>query len=149
MCPSSLRWLGSKRAMTKERGASPIEFALGILTIVLPIAIVVLSVAPIFEARNFVRRAAAEAARAGVLATAEPLAAASESVVSVAEGMGIASGDVSVLFCDGAACSWGRGAVFVVEVSMSVRQVSELLPIGEITVRARHAEQVDLYRSRP
>jgi hypothetical protein len=149
MCPSSLRWLGSKRAMTKERGASPIEFALGILTIVLPIAIVVLSVAPIFEARNFVRRAAAEAARAGVLATAEPLAAASESVVSVAEGMGVASGDVSVLFCDGAPCSWGRGAVFVVEVSMSVRQVSELLPIGEITVRARHAEQVDLYRSRP
>jgi hypothetical protein len=149
MCPSSLRWLGSKRAMTKERGASPIEFALGILTIVLPIAIVVLSVAPIFEARNFVRRAAAEAARAGVLATAEPLAAASESVVSVAEGMGVASGDVSALFCDGAPCSWGRGAVFVVEVSMSVRQVSELLPIGEITVRARHAEQVDLYRSRP
>jgi hypothetical protein len=135
--------------MTRDKGASPIEFALGILTIVLPIALVVLSVAPIFEARNFVRRAAAEAARAGVLATTEPLAAASESVALVAEGMGVASEEVSVLFCDGAPCSWGRGAVFVVEVSISVRQLSELLPIGEITVRARHAEQVDLYRSRP
>ena len=135
--------------MTNERGASPIEFALGILTIVLPIALVVLSVAPIFEARNVVRRAAAEAARAGVLATADPLAAASESVVSVAEGMGAPSEEVSVLFCDGAPCSWARGAVFVVEVSMPVRQLSELLPIGEITVRARHGEQVDTYRSRP
>jgi hypothetical protein len=39
--------------------------------------------------------------------------------------------------------------VFVVEVSMPVQQVSELLPVGELTVRARHSEQVDFYRSRP
>ncbi|HEY7582391.1 MAG TPA: hypothetical protein VIB78_02060 [Acidimicrobiia bacterium] len=135
--------------MRRERGATPIEFALGVLTIVLPLALMVLLVAPVFEARNFVRRAAAEGARAGVLAAAEPLAAASQAITSVADGMNVATPDVSVLFCDGSPCSFARGAVFVVEVSMPVRQVSELLPIGEIQVRARHSEQVDLYRSRP
>ena len=135
--------------MPRERGATPIEFALGILTIVLPLALVVLLVAPVFEARNFVRRAAAEGARAGVLAVADPLVAASEAISSLADGTDVATSDVSVLFCDGNPCSFARGAVFVVEVSMPVHQVSELLPIGEIRVRARHSEQVDLYRSRP
>lgn len=135
--------------MPRERGATPIEFALGILTIVLPLALVVLLVAPVFEARNFVRRAAAEGARAGVVALVDPIAAATDEVASVADGMGFATNEVSVLFCDGNPCSFARGAVFVVEVSMPVRQVSELLPIGEIQVRARHSEQVDLYRSRP
>lgn len=135
--------------MTDDRGASPIEFALGILTIVLPIALMVLLVAPVFEARNFVQRAASEAARTGVLVSVDPLAAASMSVADLATGMGFGLDDVSVVFCDGGPCSFERGAVFVVEVSMPVRQVSELLPIGEITVRARHSEQIDLYRSRP
>jgi hypothetical protein len=135
--------------MADERGASPIELALGILTIVVPIALVVLLVAPVFEARNFVRRAAAEAARAGVLAEVDQLAVAATSVANLAAGMGVASEEISVLFCDGGPCSWTRGAVFVVEVSMPVQQVSELLPVGELTVRARHSEQVDFYRSRP
>jgi hypothetical protein len=135
--------------MADERGASPIELALGILTIVVPIALVVLLVAPVFEARNFVRRAAAEAARAGVLAEVDQLAVAATSVANLAAGMGVASEEISVLFCDGGPCSWTRGAVFVVEVSMPVQQVSELLPVGELTVRARHSEQVDVYRSRP
>jgi hypothetical protein len=135
--------------MADERGASPIELALGILTIVVPIALVVLLVAPVFEARNFVRRAAAEAARAGVLAEVDQLAVAATSVANLAAGMGVASEEISVLFCDGGPCSWTRGAVFVVEVSMPVQRVSELLPVGELTVRARHSEQVDVYRSRP
>ena len=135
--------------MPRERGSTPIEFALGLLTIVLPLALVVLLVAPVYEARNFVRRAAAEGARAGVLAGAEPLIAASAAIAAVADGMDVAAAEVSVLFCDGNPCSFARGAVFVVEVSMPVRQISELLPIGEIQVRARHSEQVDLYRSRP
>ncbi|HKZ18650.1 MAG TPA: hypothetical protein VJQ57_00925 [Acidimicrobiia bacterium] len=135
--------------MPRERGSTPIEFALGLLTIVLPLALVVLLVAPVFEARNFVRRAAAEGARAGVLAGGEPLIAASAAIAAVADGMDVATPEISVLFCDGNPCSFARGAVFVVEVSMPVRQISELLPIGEIQVRARHSEQVDLYRSRP
>jgi hypothetical protein len=135
--------------MADERGASPIELALGILTIVVPIALVVLLVAPVFEARNFVRRAAAEAARAGVLAEVDQLAVAATSVANLAAVMGVDSEEISVLFCDGGPCSWTRGAVFVVEVSMPVQQVSELLPVGELTVRARHSEQVDFYRSRP
>ena len=143
------RWRASRKAMTRERGSTPIEFALGLLTIVLPIALVVLLVAPLFEAHNFVRRAAAEGARAGVLAGDDPLAVAQDSIVDLATGLGVAPDELSVLFCDGGPCSFERGTLFVVEVSMPVRQVSDLLPIGEITVRARHGEQIDWYRSRP
>jgi hypothetical protein len=135
--------------MNKDKGSSPIELALGLMLIVLPIAIVVLLVAPVFEARNFVRRAAAEAARAGVLAVDDPLPASLAIVEHLAQGLDIASETVRVEFCDGGVCSWGRGATFVVEVSVEVTQISELLPIGSVTVSAQHGEQVDLYRSRP
>ena len=50
------------------------ELALGLMLLVVPVAIVVLSIAPVFEHRNFVRRAAAEAARTMVLSTGDPSA---------------------------------------------------------------------------
>lgn len=135
--------------MTRERGATPIELAMGVMLIIVPVAIVALLVAPVFEARNFARRAAAEAARVGVLTVDDPLGAASSAVSEVAAGLGIAHEAITVTYCDGLACSWARGATFVVEVRVTVEEVSDLLPIGVLTVSARHAEQVDMYRSRP
>ncbi len=135
--------------MTKERGAAPIEFALGLLVIVLPVTLVVLLVAPVFEARNFVRRAAAEAARAGVVASADHIVEASTTIDDLAGRMGVGPDRLTVTFCEGAPCSWERGAVFTVEISMPVSQVSDLLPVAGLTVSSKHSEQVDLYRSRP
>lgn len=135
--------------MTSERGSSPIELVLGLMVIVVPVAIVVLLVAPIFEARNFARRAAAEAARAGVIAVEDPLGSATNSVAATAAGLGISAESVSIEFCDASPCSWERGANFVVKVSVQVDEVSDLLPIGTMTISATHSEQIDLYRSRP
>ncbi|CAN5320142.1 hypothetical protein BH18ACT5_BH18ACT5_19820 [soil metagenome] len=135
--------------MTSERGSSPIELVLGLMMIVVPAAIVVLLVAPIFEARNFARRAAAEAARAGVIAVDDPLGSATNSVAASAAGLGISPESVLIEFCDALPCSWERGANFVVKVSVQVDEVSDLLPIGTMTISATHSEQIDLYRSRP
>ncbi len=119
--------------MTNERGSTPIELALGLMMIVVPVAIVVLLVAPIFEARNFARRAAAEAARAGVVAVEDPLGQAATRLSSLAAGLGMRRRRHRRVLRQRLPCSWARGANFVVEVSVQVDQVSDLLPIGTLT----------------
>lgn len=135
--------------MSSERGATPVELALGVMLLVVPVAIVVLSIAPVFEHRNFARRAAAEAARTMVLSTGDPSAEALAVIEAQARSMGIDPGDVTVLFCEGAACPVDRGSVVTVEVTVLVDELSSFLPIGTITVNAVHSEQVDMFRSRP
>jgi hypothetical protein len=135
--------------MDSQRGATPIELALGLMLIVLPVTVVVLSIAPVFEHHNFARRAAAEAARTLVLATDAPESTALSVVEALAFGFGVDPALVSVRFCGGEGCSLNRGSIAVVEVAVRVEETSTLLPIGALTVSASHAEQVDPYRSRP
>lgn len=135
--------------MTKERGATPLELALGLMLLVVPVTIIALSVAPVFEHRNFVRRAATEAARTLVLADDQQEAAAVAVIETLAIGMGIDPGNVRVVLCGGSPCSLERGAQVSVEVTATVPELSTFLPIGQLTVTATHIEQVDLYRSRP
>ncbi len=132
-----------------EKGSSPIELALGLGVILIPVAILVLSVAPVFEHNNFARRAAAEAARTLVLATGSPEDEARAVVRDLAAGFGIDQALVEVSFCGGEGCVLARGSVASVEVSVVVPQVSVFLPVGDMTVRATHGEQIDPYRSRP
>jgi hypothetical protein len=135
--------------MSSERGATPVELALGVMLLVVPVAIVVLSIAPVFEHRNFARRAAAEAARTMVLSTGDPSAEALAVIEAQARSMGIDPGDVTVLLCGGAVCPVDRGSVVTVDVTVLVDELSSFLPIGTITVNAVHSEQVDMFRSRP
>lgn len=135
--------------MISERGATPVELALGVMLLVVPVAIVVLSIAPVFEHRNFARRAAAEAARTMVLSTGDPSAEALAVIEAQATTMGIDPDDVTVLLCGGAECALDRGSVVTVDVTVLVEELSSILPIGTITVQAVHSEQVDLFRSRP
>jgi hypothetical protein len=135
--------------MNSERGATPVELALGVMLLVVPVTIIVLSIAPVFEHRNFVRRAAAEAARTMVLSTADPSAEALTVIEAQARSMGIDPDNVTVLLCGGEMCTVDRGSVVTVEVTVVVEELSAFLPIGTITVNAVHSEQVDLYRSRP
>jgi hypothetical protein len=135
--------------MDNQRGATPIELALGLMLIVLPVTVLVLSIAPVFEHYNFARRAAAEAARTMVLATDAPEAAAISVVEGLALGFGVDPALVSVRFCGGGGCSLTRGSIASVDVSVRVEETSNLLPIGTLTVSATHAEQVDPFRSRP
>ena len=135
--------------MNRESGATPVELALGLMLLVVPVAIVVLSIAPVFEHRNFARRAASEAARIMVLTTGDPVPEALEAIMAQARSMGIDPGQVTVSFCGGVTCSVDRGTVVTVDVAVEVEELSAFLPIGTITVRSVHSEQVDLYRSRP
>ena len=135
--------------MSRERGATPVELALGVMLLVVPVAIVVLSIAPVFEHRNFARRAAAEAARTMVLSTGDPSAEALAVIEAQARSMGIDPDDVTVLLCGGAECAVDRGSVVTVDVTVLVQELSSFLPIGAITVNAVHSEQVDMFRSRP
>ena len=125
------------------------ELALGVMLLVVPVTIIVLSIAPVFEHRNFVRRAASEAARVMVLTSGDPMSEALEVVDAQARSMGIDPSKVTVVFCGGSKCSVGRGDVVTVEVAVEVEELSSFLPIGSITVDAVHTEQVDTYRSRP
>ena len=135
--------------MNSEQGSSPAELALGVMLLVVPVTIIVLSIAPVFEHRNFVRRAASEAARVMVLTSGDPMSEAREVVDAQARSMGIDPSKVTVVFCGGSKCSVGRGDVVTVEVAVDVEELSSFLPIGSITVDAVHSEQVDTYRSRP
>jgi hypothetical protein len=135
--------------MSRERGATPVELALGVMLLVVPVAIIVLSIAPVFEHRNFARRAAAEAARTMVLSTGDPSAEALALIEAQARSMGIDPDDITVLFCGGEACPVDRGSVVTVDVTVLVDELSSFLPIGTIAVNAVHSEQVDMFRSRP
>ncbi len=134
--------------MAEERGASPLELVLGLMLIVVPVAVMVLSVAPVFEHQNFVRRASAEAARTLVLAPHDGHEAALAVVTALALGADIDPGLVDVQFCGGAGCGLLRGSIVSVEVSVTVPEISAFLPIGDLTVRSVHSEQVDPFRSR-
>jgi hypothetical protein len=135
--------------MASERGAAPLELALGIGLILIPAAVVALSVAPVFEHYNFARRAAAEAARTLVLSAGDPVAEALAVVDQLSTGHGVEPEAVTVSFCGGDGCPLARGTIATVEVAVRVPQVSAYLPLGDFTVRAVHSEQVDPYRSRP
>lgn len=135
--------------MASDRGAAPLELALGLGLILIPAAVVALSVAPVFEHYNLARRAAAEAARTMVLSIGDPEAEAHAVIDQLASGHGVAPEAVTVSFCGGGGCSLARGTIVTVEVAVRVPQVSAYLPLGDFTVRAAHSEQVDPYRSRP
>ena len=138
-----------RRVMFRERGASPLELALGLMLIVVPVAVMALSVAPVFEHHNLARRAAAEAARTLVLnPTEEGQLDALNLVTSLAVGHNVDPGLIEVKFCGGDFCSLQRGSMVSVEVVVIVPEVSAFLPIGTMTVTATHAEQIDPYRSR-
>lgn len=142
-----------------EEGMAPLELALGVLVILVPLALLVLSFGPWLEHRTFVRLAAAEAARL-VVTTNGDEGAAVDRVRALAEGGGISPEAVRIGFCGGspgplAAPADGcgdlvRGGVVSVEVAVDVPLV--VTPYGPVGIREtayRHTESVDPFRSLP
>jgi hypothetical protein len=145
-----------------DLGAAPIEFALAVGFLLIPMAVLVMSIAPWVERQSMARVAAGEAARVLVLSsgTSPDETAASALALRIASNHGIDAEEVSVFFCapEGASremkaeahCpSLSRGAMMAVEVRVSV-PAATILGIGtfgEATVSSRVTEQVELYRS--
>jgi len=138
-----------------------LELALGVLVILVPLAVLVLSFGPWLEHRTFVRLAAAEAARL-VVTTNGDEGAARARIAGLASGSGIGADGVSVSFCGGDRTPLGaapagscgervpRGGTVTVEVAVAVPLV--VTPYGPLAVREaayRHTEPVDPYRSIP
>ncbi len=140
---SPSRW---RRATAGERGAVPIELALGVGLLLLPTAVLVLSLPGWVERQSMAGLAAEEAARALVLAGSTGGAAVRARAVvrEVAANHGLDQDEVTDVAVTG---SFARGGTVRVTVSVSI----PLVRLGEeplaFTWNVTRAEQVDLYRS--
>jgi len=137
------------RAADPERGGVPIEFALGVGLLVLPIALMVLVFPTWTERQSMARLAAQEAARTVVLA--DDFAAGSAAGTGLAQEIAAnhdLAGAIQAVEFSG---SLERGAT--VEVTVRVTIPAPAIPFfgsgGAISWSVRHAEQVDAYRSFP
>lgn len=142
-----------------ERGSASLELALGFALLVVPALVVVVAFGPWLERRELVRAAAAEGARAAVLATGDPAGAGSAVVGELAAARGLTPDEVGVRMCGGPSlpagdgggtCVLERGAVVVVTVTSEVAVLhTPWGTVGGVVVEATHAEPVDAYRSLP
>lgn len=131
-----------------ERAGASVELALGMALIVIPAVVAVLSFSPWLEARAFVRTAAAEGARAAVLAGDDAASAGATLIADLAASRRIDV--VTVELCGGGSCELERGGFVTARVTVDVPLVSTPWgDVGGITVVGRHAEPVDAYRSLP
>jgi len=134
-----------------DRGSAPLELALGAVVILVPVVLVVLSLAPWLERQLAARVLAREAARVMVLADTyeEGAERAAALVDEVATNYGIATDDLS-LRLEGDLVRGGAITSFVT-VRVPVLGVpgigSVVGPVWQWSTR--HVEQVDLYRSLP
>lgn len=145
-----------------ERGAAPVELALGVLLLLIPTAVLVLSLGPWLDRHSFVRTAAAEAARWVVISNGDEQTA-SRRVAEMAANSGLDPATVRVGFCDGpqapasappvSACAdprLERGGVVTATVEAEVEPVRfAFLRLGPAVTSYRHAEPVEPYRSLP
>ena len=145
-----------------EGGATPIEFPLAVGFLLIPMAVLVMSIAPWVERQSMARVAAGEAARVLVLSpgAAPDQESALQIVWQVAQNHGVDAEDVSVFFCapdDGSEQEKGlfgcppltRGDLVAVEVRVRVPAATVLGvgTFGEASVSARVTEQVEFFRS--
>lgn len=138
-----------ERGAAGQVGGVPVEFALGVGVLVLPVALLVLLLPTWVERQSAGRVAVREAARTVVLADtmADGVRAGEEAVARVAANHGIDPADFSVTF----AGSLDRGSA--VTATLDVRFPATGFPglgeVGAFTRRLTHTELVDTYRSFP
>jgi len=140
-----------------DRGHAAVEFAMAVVVLMLPVALVVTSFGPWSERRVLAESMAAEAARSAVLSLDET--AGSVVVTQGALGHGLTEDLVRLGWCgatpgslpDGAGgCSMARGSMVSAQVEVwTPLIVTPWGSIGGLWVSAEHAEPVDLYRSLP
>lgn len=137
-----------------ERGSAPIEFAVGVLVLLVPVALLVLSFGPALERRVLARSLSVEVARALVVSGGT---VSTDSVLRFSrliETSGVSAASVQIGVCgrparsvdmvDGCPLA-GRDSV---EVAIVV-EVETWLPGGPQAVSHTHVEPLDPYRSTP
>lgn len=143
-----------------ERGTAPLELALGVALILIPVVLAVLSFGPWMERRTFVRVAASETARA-VVTTGGDEQAAVARLAEMAANNRIDAEDLRVGLCGAPALPLGeimygncvpleRGAIVSARVEVSVPGIwTPFGVVGDLMAGFEHLEAVDVYRSLP
>lgn len=133
-----------------DRGTASLELALGMAVLVVPAVVAVLAFAPWLEARSLARAAAAESARAAVLADGDNAAVGEAVALEVARGRGLKIDAFDVTMCGGDGCVLTRDGFVTSEVTVNVPLiVTPWGAVGGVVVTATHVEPVDAYRSLP
>lgn len=146
---------------TGSEGTAAIELVVGVALIMVPMAMVVLSFAPLLEARTFVRLASAELARTVAITDGnEPLAY--QSIRDMAANNGLDPARIDVALCGGDEASLvddprsscvtldgvlERGTYVTVFMRVTVDVVPLFTQGFSMSAGYSHAEFVDQYRS--
>lgn len=137
-----------------DRGSAPIEFAVGVLVLLVPVALLVLSFGPALERRVLARSLAVDVVRALVVSGGAVSADSALRFNRLIETSGVAPASVRIGVCGspprpvemiGECPLVDRTAV---EVEVEVH-VPALLPGGPTAVSHTHTEPLDPYRSTP
>lgn len=139
--------------MTGDSGYAPVEVALGIGLLLLPVAVVVMSFGPWLESRVVAEAMAAEASRAAVLAL--DVDQGSSVAAEIAANHGIDPEDFDVGWCGAVpdvgasgSCTFERGSSVTVDVRVWTPAITTPWgEVGGVWVSMAHSEPVDLYRS--
>jgi hypothetical protein len=147
----------------RETGTAAIELVVGVALIMIPMAMIVLSFAPLLEARTFVRLASAEMARTIAITDGDELLA-YQAVRDMAVNNNIDPSRVEVALCGGSEGSLSvgprssctdpdglltRGTYVRVFMRVTVDVVPVFTDGFTASTGYAHAELVDLYRSIP
>ena len=147
----------------RQAGTAAIELVVGVALIMVPMAMIVLSFAPLLEARTFVRLASAEMARAIAITDGDELLA-YQAIRDMAENNNIDPARIEVALCggrEGALAGAPRSTCVDTNgllsrgsyVSVFMRVTVDVIPLFADGFSAstgyEHAELVDQYRSVP
>ena len=134
-----------------ERGFAAMELVLGIGVLLLPVALIVLTIPTWSERQTTARVMAREIARAAAARGMCDRAAARGLAVTMAENLGLPAGDAQVdLDCvQGAALSGGSDVQAIVPVRMPAVHIAAVGDVGEWEWTARHRQPVDPYVGAP
>ncbi len=136
-----------------ERGVVAVELALGVLVLLVPVAMLVLSFGPMLERRTLARSFAVEVARSIVISDGQ-VGPGLERMLWQAKAAGVGSGEIQVAVCGDPlreaadVAGWCSIVGPTVQVSVRVAVEPALLPGGPNSVTYTHREPVDPYRSR-
>lgn len=131
-------------SISRDAGAVPVEFAAAIGLLLVPVFVFVMTIAPVVERRNVAGRAAAEAARAFVVAadTASGRAAA-QSIVDRVN----ASHPFTLSLTLAGDLERGSVVTATVDVDMPLVIFPGAAEVRIAAYSASHREEVDLFRS--
>ncbi len=155
--------MSEHRRVDRQQGTAAIELVVGVALLMVPMAMVVLSFAPLLEARTFVRLASAELARTVAITDGDEMTA-YRSIREMAVNNGLDPARIDVALCGGGESSLAdeprstctnldglleRGTYVSVFIRVEVDVIPLFTESLAMSTGYEHAEFVDRYRSIP